>query len=72
MAARSFHAVVLGLDRRRVALRNAYGQGVKVVYQDDFRATSLSSAEFIKARMPHQPKLKAVDFVSTVTESDVK
>jgi hypothetical protein len=46
VAARSFHAVVLSLDRRRVALRNAYDQGVKVVYQDDFHATSLSSAEF--------------------------
>ena len=68
MAARSFHAVVLGLDRRRVALRNAYDQGGKVVYLDDFDASSLSLAEFIKARMPHQPKLKAVDFVSAVTE----
>jgi hypothetical protein len=36
VATRLFHAVVLSLDRRRVALRNAYDQGVKVVYLDDF------------------------------------
>jgi hypothetical protein len=40
----------------------------KVVYLDNFDASSLWLAEFIKARMRHQPKLKAVDFVSAVTE----
>jgi hypothetical protein len=53
LAARSFHAVVLSLDRKSVALRNAYDQGGKVVYLDDFDASSLSLAEFIKARMRH-------------------
>ena len=43
--------------------------GGKVVYLDDFDASSLSLAEFIKARMRHQPKLKAADFLSAVTSA---
>jgi hypothetical protein len=46
-----------------------YDQRGKVVYLDDFDASSPSLAEFIKARMRHQPKLKAADFVSAVTEN---
>ncbi len=48
LAARSLHSVVLTLDRRSGPLRAARDQGGKVVWLDDFDASGLTLAEFIK------------------------
>lgn len=47
LAARSFHSVVLTLDRRSVPLRAARDQGGMVVYLNNFDASKLSLATFI-------------------------
>jgi hypothetical protein len=48
LAARSFHSIVLTLDRRSAPLRAARDQGGQVVWLDDFDASGLTLAEFIK------------------------
>ena len=48
LAARSFHSVVLTLDRRSAPLKAARDQGGKVVWLNDYDASALTLAEFIK------------------------
>jgi hypothetical protein len=48
LAARALHSVVLTLDQRSVALKNAKAQGGKVVYLNAFDASGLSLSDFIK------------------------
>ena len=49
LAARSFHSVVLTLDKRSSALRDARSQGGKVVYLNGFDDSGISLAEFIRS-----------------------
>lgn len=49
LAARSFHSVVLTLDKKNGPLKDAYDQGGKVVFLTDFDAGGMSLSEFIKS-----------------------
>ena len=48
LAARSFHSIVLTLDRRSAPLKAAHNQGGKVVWLNTFDDSGLSLADFIK------------------------
>jgi hypothetical protein len=48
LAARSFHSVVLTLDKRSTALKAAYDQGGKVVWLNGFDASGLTLADYIR------------------------
>jgi hypothetical protein len=48
LAARSFGSVVLTLDKKNSALRDALNQGGNVVYLNDFDASGFTLAEFIR------------------------
>jgi hypothetical protein len=48
LAARSFHSVVLTLDTRSAPLKAAHSQGGKVVWLNDFDASGLTLADFIR------------------------
>lgn len=49
LAARSFEAVVLSLDRKPGPLYDAYGRGGRVVFLKDFDQAGLSLADLIRA-----------------------
>jgi hypothetical protein len=49
LAARSFHSVVLSLDKKKGPLKDAYEQGGKVVFLTDFDKSGMSLSDFIKA-----------------------
>ena len=49
IAARSFHSVVLTLDRKAGPINDAYKQGWKVAFLTDFDESGLSLADFIRA-----------------------
>jgi hypothetical protein len=49
LAARSFHSVVLSLDKKKGPLKDAYEQGGKVVFSTDFDKSGMSLSDFIKA-----------------------
>ncbi len=53
LAARSFHSVVLSLDKKRGPINKAYKQGGKVVFLTDFEKSGLSFREFISAELVH-------------------
>ncbi len=48
LAARSFHPVVLTLDKRSTPLKAAHDQGGKVVWLNEFDASGLSLADYIR------------------------
>jgi hypothetical protein len=48
LATRSFHSVVLTLDKRSAALKAAHDQGGKVVWLNEFDTSGLTLAEFIR------------------------
>jgi hypothetical protein len=51
LAARSFHSVVLSLDKKG-PLKDAYEQGGKVIFLTDFENSRMSLSDFIKATFP--------------------
>ncbi len=51
LAARSVHAVVLSLDKKRGPINKAYEQGGKVVFLTDFDKSGLTLREFIHAAL---------------------
>jgi hypothetical protein len=52
LAARSFHSVVLSLDKKKGPLKDAYEQGGKVIFLTDFANSRMSLSDFIKATFP--------------------
>jgi hypothetical protein len=52
LAARSFHSVVLSLDKKKGPLKVAYEQGGKVIFLTDFANSRMSLSDFIKATFP--------------------
>jgi hypothetical protein len=49
LAARSFHSVVLTLDRSSGPLNAAYKQGGKIIYLDSFDCSGLSLRDYVDA-----------------------
>ena len=45
LAARSFHSVVLSLDKKKGPLKGAYEQGGKVIFLTDFESSGMSDAD---------------------------
>jgi hypothetical protein len=55
LAARSFHSVVLSLDKKKGPLKDAYEQGGRVVFLTDFDKSGMSLSDFIKAGLASCP-----------------
>jgi hypothetical protein len=51
IAARSFHSVVITLDKKAGAINDAYKKGGKVVFLNDFRDSGLSLKDFISNQL---------------------
>jgi hypothetical protein len=52
LAARSFHSVVLTLDKKNGPLKDAYEQGGKVIFLTNFENSGMSLSAFIKSTFP--------------------
>jgi len=52
LAARSFHSVVLSLDKKKGPLRDAYERGGMVIFLTNFETSGMSLSDFIKAAFP--------------------
>ena len=52
LAARSFHSVVLSLNKKKGPLQDAYEQGGKVIFLTSFENSGMSLSDFIKANSP--------------------
>jgi hypothetical protein len=52
LAARSFHAVVLTLDKKNGPLKDAYEQGGKVIFLTNFENSGMSLSTFITSTFP--------------------
>lgn len=51
LAARSFHSVVISLDKKTGPLNDAYKQGGKVVFLTEFDMSGMSLSDFIKQKI---------------------
>ncbi|MBB5053597.1 MULTISPECIES: hypothetical protein [Afipia] len=54
LAAKSFHSIVLTLDKRSSPLRAARGAGGKVVWLNDIDQNSLTLATYVRAAIEHR------------------
>jgi len=59
LAARSFEAVVLSLDRKQGPLNAAYRQGGRVVFLNDFDQAGISLADLVRAASAGPPPTPA-------------